>query len=139
MAGTHGGWNAAEMESAARTSEGRECFREITSGEYHRVGLVAAALPSSCVLFSVEVSLRLCRTEGEVRPGSLEETASFSRWLERRGYVLNHLDDGWIVCEKALLKEEIASELECLLKAVRRRGGRGRSLETERAAPYRRG
>lgn len=139
MTETRGGWDAAEMESAARTSEGRECYREISSGEDHRVGIVAAALPSSCVLFSLEVSLRLCRTEGGLRPGSLEQTASLSLWLERRGYSLNHLDDGWIVCEKALLKEEIGSELECLLRAIRPGGGRGRSPETERAARRRRG
>lgn len=139
MTETRGGWDAAEMESAARTSEGRECYREVSSGEDHRVGIVAAAFPSSCVLFSLEVSLRLCRTEGEVRPGSLEQTASLSRWLERRGYSLNHLDDGWIVCEKALLKEEIASELECLLRTIRLGGGGRRSPEAERAPRRRRG
>ncbi len=139
MTETRGGWDVAEMESAARTSEGRESYREISSGEDHRVGIVAAAFPSSCVLFSLEVSLRLFRAEGEVRPGFLEQTASLSRWLERRGYSLNHLDDGWIVCEKALLKEEIASELKRLLRAVCPRGGRERSLETERAERRRRG
>src|SRR5512136_226151 len=138
MTETRGGWDAADMESAARTSEGRECYREISFGEDHRVGIVAAAFPSSCVLFSLEVCLRLCHTEGEVRPGSLEETASLSRWLERRGYSLNHLDDGWIVCEKALRKEEIASELEYLLGTICP-GGEGKILETKRALRRRRG
>src|SRR5512136_3350162 len=117
-AGSSAGWSVPEMAAAALESEGRECYREIESGKDHRVGIVASALPSGCVLFSIEVSLRLCRTEGEVRPGSLEQAALLSRRLQERGYTMSHLDDGWIVCEKPLFKEAIVSEVEFLADAI---------------------
>lgn len=135
-------WNSVEMETAARESEGRECYREISAGEDHREGIVATAFPSSCVLFSLEVSLRLCRTEGEVRPVLLEQAAILSRRLERRGYSMNHLDDGWIVCEKPLLKEEIASEVDFLVRAIRSVNGANggvKAPETKHPARRRRG
>ncbi len=121
--------NLHEMESAARGSETKECYREISRGDDHRLGVVASAFPSGCVLFSMEISLRLCRTAGEVQPVRLERTANLSRLLQRRGYSVSHLDDGWIVCEKDLLKEELPREQEYLRRAIpsvgdaRREGG----------------
>ncbi len=111
-------WREEDLEAQARASECGEVYHELTRGEDYRVGVVATAYPSSCVVLSLEVSLRLCRPDGEVHPAFLERAAKLSRVLQRRGYSVNHLDDGWIVCEKPLFKEEIAAEREYVLASV---------------------
>lgn len=133
-AGSRAAWSVSEMDAAARESEGRECYREIESGKDCRVGIVASALPSGCVLFSIEVCLRLCRREGEVRPQSLEQAALLSRRLQERGYTMSHLDDGWIVCEKPLFKEVIATEVDYLAEAIHAARGAFEKARSEGAA-----
>jgi hypothetical protein len=54
----------------------------------------------------------------EVERKSLEMALNVSDIMMKRGYSLFHQDDGWIICEKRLEKNEIQNEIEFMRDLV---------------------
>ncbi len=106
------------LEREARTSPDREAYRELARRDGCRLGLLAAAFPSGCVLYTVELTVELFGPEGEVQPSRFEHAAELSRDLARRGYMLSHMDNGWISCERTVRKEQVAAECQVLARLV---------------------
>lgn len=107
------------LEREASASPDREAYREISTADDHRLGILAGAYPSGCVLHSVELSLRLLGPDDGVDPARLERMAGLSRSLRERGYALRHLDNGWITCEREMRREDVEAECAYLLERLR--------------------
>ncbi len=107
------------LEKEATASPEREAYREISAAGDHRLGLLASAYPSGCVLYSVELSLRVLGPDDGVDPARLERAAALARSLRGRGYAVRHLDNGWITAEREVARQDVDAECGYLFEQMR--------------------
>lgn len=101
--------------SKLRTSNEKETYYAVSRSKYYQIGVGRRIDRNEKEVYTIEFSF--CALDTSIQPKSTAlKTASWAtKKLEKNGYTLNHLDDGWISGEKTLLQSEITKHYEALI------------------------
>jgi len=106
--------NMGELEAEADSSDEKEAYYQVSSGDSYRLGAVISASPDGGYTYSIELLVRVFTGEAELQILNMEQTTQLSRRLKGLGYSIRHENDGWLSCEKTLRRDEITNDCRVL-------------------------
>ena len=108
------------LEARARESVDGEAYVQVFRLDACRIGVTAVGNESGEVSFSIEVLITAMNTgTGEVLSG-LKDIVSAVKLLSKRGYVIAHEGDGWLIACKRLRRRSINAELNQIVSIIQK-------------------
>jgi uncharacterized protein YjaG (DUF416 family) len=111
-------FNFETLENATRNADNHESYQMLAHGDNFRLGLSMTISEEDELISIMEFLFCVLKYHSEVERKSLEKALNVSDIMMKRGYSLFHQDDGWIICEKRLEKNEIQNEIEFMRDLV---------------------
>lgn len=110
----HGTENAAfdlkALGALALAHVGDEVFIPFIDTPDLRIGVSARLATGGVVRYTLEALISVLHRGGSLEFASSERALWLARAMEERGYTLTHNDDGWIVCELQVERDQVEPE-----------------------------
>ena len=103
-----------DLEVEADTSDEKEAYYQVSSGDSYRLGAGISASPDGGYTYSIELLVRVFTGEAELQILNMEQTTQLSQRLKGLGYSIRHENDGWLSCERTLRRDEITNDCRVL-------------------------
>jgi hypothetical protein len=110
------------LEEEARRSRPRESYRNFKRGEDHRIGVIVDLSQGGIPRFVIELTICVLGNRTHLDMTLLRRAGTISKVLVERGYALSHQDDGWILCERTLERDDVEDELLFLDRLIESEG-----------------
>ena len=109
------GIDLPSLEAEARASESKEAYYEILKGNDYRFGVIVQISHLDNLVYSIELVVSIFSIPSKSQVRNLERISQFSKTLQDKGYAVSHLDDGWLLYEKAILRDILLGECEAVM------------------------
>lgn len=107
-----------DLEVEADTSDEKEAYYQVSSGDSHRLGAVISVSPDGGYAYSIELLVRVFAGDTELRIPDMERVTQLSMRLKDLGYSIRHEDDGWLSCERTLQRDEVTDDCRVLMNMI---------------------
>jgi hypothetical protein len=106
------------LDAQAKKEQSDEAYHLVSSGNDHRLGVVATVSPEGETIHSIELLVCMFSGHTELRLTLMERAMQLARELKHRGYLLLHEDDGWVSCGRTLPRSEVVPECGALMDVI---------------------
>lgn len=124
--------NMGELEAEADSSDEKEAYYQVSSGDSHRLGAVVSVSPDGGYTYSVELLVRVFTGETELQVPNMERITQLSKRLKGLGYSIRHENDGWLSCEKTLQRDDITNDCRVLRDIIVAFEAEGQGLDDKK-------